>query len=141
MSEFKMHGINVIVDATTSEIEPTVRECLANEGFGILTEIDVAATFRAKLGIERAPLKILGACNPTFAHTALTHDPSLALALPCNVVIEAIKNGTSITAADPRELLSGAGLDELANEAAERLDRALGAVAAHVREAPPSADA
>ena len=68
----------------------------------MLTEIDVAATLHAKLGVERPPLKILGACNPHFAHRALQIDPSVALLLPCNVVLETTAAGTRISVVDPR---------------------------------------
>ena len=125
-----MHGITITVDTTPEHAEELTRTALGAEGFGILTEIDVAATFAAKLDVHRPALKILGACNPVLAHAAITHDPSAALLLPCNVVIEQTDNGVTVTAADPRQLLGDTGLDDLAADAAQRLSRALDHVAA-----------
>ena len=132
-----MHGITITVDTTPAHAEELTRTALAAEGFGILTEIDVAATFAAKLDVQRPALKILGACNPAFAHTAISHDPSVALLLPCNVVIEQTDAGVTVTAADPRQLLDDAGLVDLAADAADRLSRALDQVAAHNDANPP----
>jgi uncharacterized protein (DUF302 family) len=109
--------------------ESAVRQALAGEGFGVLTEIDVAGVLKAKLGIERPALKILGACNPVLANQALQLDPGLALVLPCNVVVEDAGDGmTRVAIADPKQMLSGAGapdaeLDRLGEEAALRLRR------------------
>ncbi len=119
-----MQGIERTLNAPLADAEAHVREALAEEGFGVLTEIDVAETLKAKLGIERSPLKILGACNPTLAQRALDLDPSVALVLPCNVVLdEAMPGQTRVTLADPRQLLAGDHLGELAEEAAQRLSR------------------
>jgi len=121
-----MNAIETTVDMTLPEAEVAVREALAAQGFGVLTEIDVAATLKAKLGIDRPALKILGACNPNFAHQALELDPSAALLLPCNVVLEAAPGGgTRIAAVDPRELMSGAEFAELAEAAAMQLSAAI----------------
>lgn len=125
-----MHGITITIDTTPDEAEHATRAALAAEGFGVLTEIDVAATFKAKLGVDRPAMKILGACSPQFAHTAIEHDASIALLLPCNVVIEQTPAGVTVTAADPRQLLDDTGLDGLAADAAARLERALAAVSA-----------
>lgn len=133
-----MHAIETTVPLPLDRAEAALRAALGEQGFGVLTEIDVAATLRAKLGIERAPLKILGACNPTFAHRALELDPAASLLLPCNVVIEPMEPGeggdaghrTRISAVDPRSLMSGPGFDELAGAAAEKLQAALDAVPA-----------
>ena len=78
-----------------------MRPALAGQGFGVLTEIDVAATLRAKLGVERAPLKILGACNPHFAHEALQIDPSVALRPPVQRRARGHRDGTRISVVDP----------------------------------------
>lgn len=124
-----MKAIETIVDCPMEEAEAAVRAALAEQGFGVLTEIDVAATLKAKLGTERPPLKILGACNPHLAHRALALDPSVSLVLPCNVVVEAVDGGTRVAAADPRALMPDERFAELAAEAARRLEAAIDAVA------------
>jgi uncharacterized protein (DUF302 family) len=114
-----MNAIETITLSDLATAEQAVRDALADKGFGVLTEIDVAATLRTKLGIERPPLKILGACNPTFAHRALEIDPSVALVLPCNVVLEpAAPRGTRVRIVDPRELIDDPRFTALAEEAA-----------------------
>ena len=122
-------GLEKLLDKPLPEAEVAVRRALLEEGFGILTEIDVAATFQAKLGIRRPPLKILGACNPAFAHRALTLDPSLALVLPCNVVLEEVEGRTRVDIADPRVMVGFAhacpDLNSLGDEAAKAIERAL----------------
>lgn len=97
-----------------------------------LAEIDVAATLRTKLGVDRPPLKILGACNPTFAHEALQIDPDVALVLPCNVVLEPAGDdpagATRVRVVDPRSLVPDDAFAELAADAADRLRTALAAL-------------
>ncbi len=124
-----MHAIETTVPLPLDQAEAAVRATLADNGFGVLTEIDVAAVLKAKLGVDRPALKILGACNPTFANQALELDPSASLVLPCNVVLEpAAGGGTRISAVDPRELMPDTAFAELANSAAEKLTAALRAV-------------
>ena len=123
-----VHAIETTTSLTMEAAEAAVREALAGQGFGILTEIDVAATLQSKLGVERAPLKILGACNPSFAHRALELDESVSVLLPCNVVLADTGKGTKISAADPREFMNGEAFQELASDAADRLATALAAV-------------
>jgi uncharacterized protein (DUF302 family) len=124
-----MNALETTIDRSMPEAEAAIRDALAGQGFGILTEIDVAATFKAKLGIDRPALKILGACNPSFANQALTLDPSASLLIPCNVVLEpADGGGTRISIVDPRELMPGANFAELANDAAAKLTAALEAI-------------
>jgi uncharacterized protein (DUF302 family) len=124
-----MRAIEITVPLPLDEAEAAVRATLADNGFGVLTEIDVAATLKAKLGVDRPALKILGACNPTFANQALELDPSSSLVLPCNVVLEpGADGGTRISAVDPRELMSAPEFAELANSAAAKLTAALQAV-------------
>ena len=85
--EAGIDGSEVTVELPIELAEAVVRDTLASQGFGILTEIDVAATFKAKLGVERPPLKMLGGCNPQLSDRALEVDPSVALMLPCNIVL------------------------------------------------------
>ena len=123
-----MRALETTTKLPMAQAEAAVREALATQGFGVLTEIDVAATLKAKLGVERPPLKILGACNPTFALRALELEESVSLLLPCNVVLAETGAGTRISAVDPRELMTGDAFQQLANEAAELLIAALAAV-------------
>jgi len=98
------------------------------EGFGVLTEIDVAATLREKLGEDVEEYVILGACNPPLAHRALSVDRSIGLLLPCNVVVRATGDGTVVEALDPRIMVNLSNkpeLQEIADDAAARLRRAL----------------
>ncbi len=123
-----MAGITTTVPTSLAETEAAVRDALAAQGFGVLTEIDVAATLKAKIDVDRPPLKILGACNPTFAHRALQLDADVALMLPCNVVLEAVDGGTKVSVADPRELMDDPSFADLADEAAAKLTAAVDAL-------------
>jgi uncharacterized protein (DUF302 family) len=91
-----------------------VRAELTTEGFGVLCEIDVQATMRAKLGVEGEPFLILGACNPPLAHRALQAEPDLGVLLPCNVVVYRRGGETHISAVDPARMLSIVDNPELA---------------------------
>ncbi|MDE3007632.1 MAG: DUF302 domain-containing protein [Acidobacteriota bacterium] len=116
-----MKAIQTTIAASLADVELLVRAALKEHGFGVLTEMDVAAIFKDKLDIDRSPLKILGACNPDFANSALTIDATVSLLLPCNVVLETVASGTHVAIADPRELMSDAKFAELADEAARQL--------------------
>jgi uncharacterized protein (DUF302 family) len=116
--------------ATTVE---RVRGALAEQGFGILTEIDVTATLKAKLDHDMEDYVILGACNPSLAHRALDTDRSVGLLLPCNVVVRRDGDRTAVQALDPGTMVALAELDTLrpiAEEATRRLDAALAGLTA-----------
>ena len=127
-------GMSVRLDVPLDEALERARTALADQGFGILTEIDVAATLQAKLGVEVAPQVILGACNAPLAREGLRIEPDLGLLLPCNVVVRVDQDGTTLVSAlDPELLVSVPGRPELAPIAAEaktRLQSALAAIAA-----------
>lgn len=108
-----------------------VTQALQAEGFGILTTIDVSATLREKLDVAFRPYVILGACNPGLAHRALSADDNLGLLLPCNVVVAEAEDGAEISIARPQamlEIAENASIQPIADEAEERLGRALAAV-------------
>lgn len=111
-----------------------VREELAAEGFGVLSEIDVQATLKQKLGVEREPCLILGACNPALAHAALEAEPELGTLLPCNVIVYLHHDTTHIAAVDAEQMLSIVHNDKLAPTAAEVRKR-LSAVVARAAQA------
>ena len=102
-----------------SDAVARVREELAREGFGVLCEIDVQATLKLKLGVDREPYLILGACNPPLAHRALEAEPELGVLLPCNVVVYQQQGQTHIAAVDAEQMLAIVGNGELADTAGE----------------------
>ncbi len=124
-----MRAITTTVNITFSSAEEATKAALDDEGFGVLTEIDVAATLHDKLGVDRAALKILGACNPQLAPTALQADPTVSVLLPCSVVIEETPAWVQVSAADPRELMDDRSLTDVSANAASRLHRAVDVVA------------
>jgi len=128
------YGFSTTLATSVEDAEARVREALQSEGFGVLTEIDIAAAFKAKLGEDFRPYKILGACNPPLAHQALTEDADIGLLLPCNVVVyEGSTEGTAVVSIlDPVLQLSVAGRDDLsalADEVRERMQRVIEAIA------------
>ena len=122
------YGTSVTLDLPFADAVGRVRAALAEQGFGVLTEIDVTATLRARLGEQMEDYLILGACNPPAAHQALGIDRSIGLLLPCNVVVRAAAEGTVVEALDPQVMVTLTGRDELkpvADEVARRLTAAL----------------
>ncbi|GAA3540371.1 DUF302 domain-containing protein [Aeromicrobium flavum] len=120
-----------------------VRELLADAGFGVLTEIDLRATMKAKLDVEIPPQVILGACRPELAHRAITADPRLAVMLPCNVVVAAQETGTRVDVFDPLVMTGfsdSPALVGVATEARERLAAMMEALT-HDTEDPDEARA
>ncbi|HLZ24211.1 MAG TPA: DUF302 domain-containing protein [Ktedonobacterales bacterium] len=111
-----------------------VRDALKDEGFGILTEIDVQRTLHEKLGVEMEPYIILGACNPPLAHQALTEDPEIGLLLPCNVVVRAAGAGSRVDIADPEAMLGIVSNDRVRSVAQEAKQRLLRVAAALSRQ-------
>jgi uncharacterized protein (DUF302 family) len=132
----KGYGYRVSLPEGVADAIVEVTAALKQEGFGVLTTIDVQATMRAKLGVETKPYVILGACNPNLAHQALQFEPELGLLLPCNVIVYDNGDGTStVSIVDPIQMLGvveNPSLQPVAEEAERRLRR----VAAHLAAQP-----
>lgn len=123
------YGLSVTVELPYADAIEQTKQALAREGFGVLTEIDVRATLKSKIGVDFEPYIILGACNPGLAHQALNAEQEIGLLLPCNVVVRAINDDRSaVSAMDPQAalgLVDNAAVASVAAEARERLKRAL----------------
>jgi uncharacterized protein (DUF302 family) len=112
------------LDTTLEEATKRATEALKSQGFGILTEIDVAATLKKKLDVEFRPYRILGACNPHFAHQALQAEDKIGTMLPCNVIVQEIEPGVvEVAAIDPIASMSAVENDSLGGVAVEVRER------------------
>ena len=126
------YTVTITLDADPSSAEESVRTALQEQGFGILSSIDVQATLREKLDHHMDTYRILGACNPGLAKRAIEIDPDIGAMLPCNILLRANPDGgTDVVAADPIAMLSvgAADLTDVAREARARIDAALGSLA------------
>ena len=128
-------AFEVTVALPFAAAQERVVDALQQEGFGILTRIDVHDTLKAKLDVDFREYAILGACNPPLAHKALSNRPDAGLMLPCNVIVEAVEGGTLVRIVDPHAMMAAGGLDddpamqEVGSEAAARLRRVADALA------------
>lgn len=116
---------------TPADLRTEVEDALKAQGFGVITEIDVAAVLKAKIGVDSAPYLILGACNPNLAYQAIEIDPSVGTLLPCNVVLRSEGDVTVVEAIDPveaMEIASSPRMLAVAMEARARLAHAIGAL-------------
>lgn len=120
-------GIFISLDVTFEQALARTIEALKVEGFGVLTEIDVKETLKKKLGVDHPPYRILGACNPSLAHRALSAAPEVGLLLPCNVTVRQLENGkVEVAMVDPLMMMSVVNhpdLKPVADEARSRLER------------------
>jgi len=121
------------VGGSFDEAVARVTEELKKEGFGILTEIDVKATLKKKLDVDVRPYRILGACNPPFAHRALQAEDKIGLMLPCNVIVQELADGSvEVAAIDPvasMQAVDNPALTGIAGEVREKLARAVSSLA------------
>ncbi len=120
-------GIHIPLPVSYDDAIARVTDALKQEGFGVLTEIDVQATLKKKLGVDFQRYVILGACNPPLAHRALQADPNVGLLLPCNVIVyETDENESMISIVDPLSMLgviADPALEPIAEQAREKLER------------------
>jgi len=129
-----MYGLNVALKMTFDEAVNTVVEALKHEGFGVLSDLDIQAAMKEKLGAQIRPYRILGACNPPLALKALTADPDIGLLLPCNVVVrEEADGGITVALVDPQAMMgqiaSNPQVQEVASDASARLRKVRDALA------------
>lgn len=120
-----------ICDASLDEVDARLRKALADHGFGVLTEIDVQATMKAKLQIDMPDYRILGACNPKMAYQAIGLEPRVGAMLPCNVILRAVEKGIEVSAIDPvasMMAIDNADLKDVAGAVGDMLRKVVEAV-------------
>ncbi len=131
-------GITAVLPLNYEQAVAAATAALKEEGFGVLTEIDVKATLKKKLDVDVRPYVILGACNPPLAHRALSADPTVGLMLPCNVVVYDNGDGTTtVSAINPMAAIGVVGnpaLDEVAQTATDKLEKVLASLRQAVGE-------
>ena len=133
MARLSSFTFGTTLPGSIAEVRPRVEAALKAEGFGVLTEIDVKATLKAKLDVDRTPMVILGACNPRLANAAIDADASVGALLPCNVVLREQEGGTLVEIIDPLMMLGvldSPAVQPVADEARERLDRVVSSLTA-----------
>lgn len=122
------YGMSRTINRPFDEVNAEVRAALAEQSFGIVSEIDMQATFKNKINKEIEPMLILGACNPNYAYRALDAEPSIGLLLPCNVVIRQADEGVVVEMINPEmmvQITDNADVAQIANEVTEKLSAAL----------------
>jgi uncharacterized protein (DUF302 family) len=127
------YALSTTVRTSYDETVEAVKAALGEQGFGVLTEIDMKATLKKKLDVDVPAQVILGACRPPLAYASLQKEPSIGLLLPCNVVVRETEDGTVVEAVDPETMVSmtdNGDLQEIADEAKERLEKALASLSA-----------
>ena len=121
----------LIAGASVDEVDSRTRAALAANGFGVLTEIDVAATMKKKIDVDMPAYRILGACNPQMAWQAIGMEPRVGAMLPCNVILRAVDGGVEVSAIDPvasMQAIDNEGLQAVAGQVRDLLARALAAI-------------
>jgi len=128
------YHFSITVQGPFETVVEKTKQALADHAFGIVSEIDMSAVLFEKLGVEKDPYLILGACNPGFAHDVVVHEPSVGVLLPCNVVVRAVEDGrVTVDFMDPAVMIGLVGEDEivaLADEVRTRLEMTRDAIAA-----------
>jgi uncharacterized protein (DUF302 family) len=121
----------LIAGATIDDVDARARKALGDNGFGVLTEIDVKATMKKKLDVDMPAYRILGACNPKMAHQAIGMEPRVGAMLPCNVILREVGGGIEVSAVDPvasMQAIENAELAAVAGQVRDLLAKAVGAI-------------
>ncbi|MEW9838218.1 DUF302 domain-containing protein [Mesorhizobium marinum] len=120
-----------IADASLDEVDARVRKALADQGFGVLTEIDVQSTMKKKLDVDMRGYRILGACNPKMAHHAISIEPRVGAMLPCNIILREVDGGVEVSAIDPAasmQAIDNVELNAVAGKVRDLLAKAVAAL-------------